>query len=70
VPEGYSDSNWISNVDEFYIISGYVSTFGGGASNWISDVDEFYIISGYLSTFGGGAVSWRSFTFLGGGAVS
>ena len=31
VLEGYSDSNWISDVDELYATSGYVFTFGGGA---------------------------------------
>ena len=29
--EGYSDSNWISDVDELYVMSGYVFTLGGGA---------------------------------------
>ena len=31
VIEGYSDSNWISDVDELYSTSGYVFTLGGGA---------------------------------------
>ena len=29
--EGYSDSNWISDVDELYATSGYVFILGGGA---------------------------------------
>jgi hypothetical protein len=29
VLEGYSDANWISDVDELYTISGYVFTLGG-----------------------------------------
>ena len=36
VPEGYSDSNWISDVDELYATSGYVFTLGGGAVSWRS----------------------------------
>ena len=31
VLEGYSDSNWISDADEFYATNGYVFTLGGGA---------------------------------------
>jgi hypothetical protein len=27
--EGYSDANWISDVDELYVMSGYVFTLGG-----------------------------------------
>ena len=34
--EGYSDSNWISDVDELYATSGYVFTLGGGAVSWRS----------------------------------
>lgn len=30
VLEGYSDSNWISDVDEIKTTSGYVFTSGGG----------------------------------------
>ena len=30
-PEGYSDSNWISDADEIKATSGYVFTLGGGA---------------------------------------
>ena len=30
VLEGYSDSNWISDVDEIKATSGYVFTLGGG----------------------------------------
>jgi hypothetical protein len=29
VLEGYSDANWISDVDEQYATSGYVFTLGG-----------------------------------------
>jgi hypothetical protein len=36
VLEGYSDTNWISNVDDVKATSGYVFTFGGGAISWIS----------------------------------
>jgi hypothetical protein len=36
VLEGYSDSNWISNADELYAISGYVFTIGGGVVSWRS----------------------------------
>jgi hypothetical protein len=27
--EGYSDANWISDVNELYAMSGYVFTLGG-----------------------------------------
>ena len=30
VLEGYSDSNWMSDVDVLYTTSGYVFTHGGG----------------------------------------
>ena len=36
VLEGYSDSNWISDADEFYAMSGYVFTLGGGVISWRS----------------------------------
>nr|CAH65951.1 H0716A07.9 [Oryza sativa] len=36
VLEGYSDSNWISDVDEIKATSGYVFTLGGGAVSWKS----------------------------------
>ena len=36
VLEGYSDSNWTSDADEFYATSGYVFTLGGGAISWRS----------------------------------
>ena len=36
VLEGYSDSNWISDTDELYAMSGYVFTLGGGAIAWRS----------------------------------
>jgi len=36
VLEGYSDSNWISDIDELYTTSGYVFTIGGGAVSWRS----------------------------------
>jgi hypothetical protein len=29
--EGYSDANWISDLDELYATSGYVFTLGGAA---------------------------------------
>nr|AAO66536.1 retrotransposon protein, putative, Ty1-copia sub-class [Oryza sativa Japonica Group] len=36
VLEGYSDSNWISDVDEIKATSGYVFTLGGGTVSWRS----------------------------------
>jgi hypothetical protein len=36
VLEGYSDLNWISDVDEIYATGGYVFTIGGGAVSWRS----------------------------------
>ena len=36
VLEGYSDSNWISDIDQIYATSGYVLTLGGGAVSWRS----------------------------------
>jgi hypothetical protein len=34
VLEGYSDANWISNMDEMYATSGYVFTLGGATVSW------------------------------------
>jgi hypothetical protein len=34
--EGYSDANWISDLDELYATSGYVFTLGGVAVSWRS----------------------------------
>jgi hypothetical protein len=42
VLEGYSDSNWISYVDELYATSGYVFTFGGGTVSWRSCKQTIY----------------------------
>jgi hypothetical protein len=36
VLEGYSDSNWISDVDKLFATSGYAFTIGGGAVSWRS----------------------------------
>jgi hypothetical protein len=36
VLEGYSDANWISDVDGLYATSGYVFTLGGAAVSWRS----------------------------------
>ena len=36
VLERYSDSNWISDADEFYATSGFMFTLGGGAISWRS----------------------------------
>jgi hypothetical protein len=36
VLEGYSDANWISDVDELYATIEYVFTFGGTAVSWRS----------------------------------
>jgi hypothetical protein len=36
VLEGYSDANWISDVDELYATSGYVFTLAGAAVSWRS----------------------------------
>jgi hypothetical protein len=32
VLEGYSDANWISDIDQIYATSGF--TLGGGAASW------------------------------------
>jgi hypothetical protein len=34
--EGYSDANWIFDIDQIYATSGYVFTLGGGAVSWRS----------------------------------
>jgi hypothetical protein len=34
--EGYSDSNWISDIDQIYATSGYVFILRGGAVSWRS----------------------------------
>jgi hypothetical protein len=36
VLEGYSDVNWISDMDELYVMSGYVFTLAGAAISWMS----------------------------------
>jgi hypothetical protein len=36
VLEGYSDANWISDLDELYASSGYIFTLGGAAVSWRS----------------------------------
>jgi hypothetical protein len=36
VLEGYSDTNWISDIDQIYATSGYVFTLGGGIVSWRS----------------------------------
>ena len=36
VLEGYSDSNWIFDIDEIKATSGYVFTLGGGVVSWKS----------------------------------
>jgi hypothetical protein len=36
VLEGYSDSNWISDIDQIYATSGYVFTLRGSAVSWRS----------------------------------
>ena len=36
VLEGFSDVNWISDLDEMKSTSGYVFTLGGGAVSWKS----------------------------------
>jgi hypothetical protein len=36
VLERYSDSNWISNIDQIYTTSGYVFTLGDGTVSWKS----------------------------------
>ena len=36
VLEEYSDSNWISDIDQIYTISGYVFTLGADAVSWRS----------------------------------
>jgi hypothetical protein len=36
VLEGYSDANWISDLDELYATSGYIFTHGGATASWRS----------------------------------
>jgi hypothetical protein len=36
VLEGYSDANWISDIDQIYATSGYVFTLGGDTVSWRS----------------------------------
>jgi hypothetical protein len=36
VLEGYSDTNWISDIDQIYATSGYVFTLGGDIVSWRS----------------------------------
>jgi hypothetical protein len=36
VLEGYSDANWISDIDQFYATSGYLFILGGGVVSWRS----------------------------------
>jgi hypothetical protein len=36
VLEGYSDTNWISDVDEIKVTSGYIFTIGGVVVSWMS----------------------------------
>ena len=36
VLEGYSDVNWISDIDELYVTSGYVFTIDRGVVSWRS----------------------------------
>jgi hypothetical protein len=36
VPEGYSNANWISGIDQIYATSGYVFTLRGGTVSWRS----------------------------------
>jgi hypothetical protein len=36
VLEGYNDVKWISDMDELYVMSGYVFTLGGAAISWRS----------------------------------
>jgi hypothetical protein len=36
VLEGYSDANWIFDVDKLYATSGYVFTLGGATVSWRS----------------------------------
>jgi hypothetical protein len=36
VLEGYTDANWISNMDELYTTSGYVFTLDGATVSWRS----------------------------------
>jgi hypothetical protein len=36
VLKGYNDANWISDVDELYVMSGYVFTLSGATILWRS----------------------------------
>ena len=54
VLEGYSDSNWISDIDQIYTTSGYVFTLGGGIVSWR--------LKGSRCPRGG--VNWANYKFL------
>jgi hypothetical protein len=45
VLEGYSDANWISDVDEIKATSGYIFTIGGVAVCWRSHKQTILIKS-------------------------
>jgi hypothetical protein len=45
VLEGYSDANWISDVDEIKATSGYIFTIGGVAVSWRSHKQTILIKS-------------------------
>jgi hypothetical protein len=36
IREEYNNANWISDIDELYVTSGYVFTLGGAAISWMS----------------------------------
>jgi hypothetical protein len=61
VLEGYSDANWISDIDQIYATSGYVFTLGGGAVSWRSRKQTIVTksIMGRLPSKSGGATSRR-----------
>ena len=51
VLEGYSDANWISDLDEIKFIMGYVFTLGGGAVAWKSSKQTLIATSTMKSEF-------------------
>jgi len=52
VLEGYSDVNWISDLDETKSTSGYVFTLGGGAVTWRLAIPTIIARSTMESEFG------------------
>ena len=51
VLEGYSDANWISNLDKTKFTNGYVFTLGGAAVTWRSAKQTIFVRSTMESEF-------------------